>query len=65
MFICVGRIVVSLWHSGAGLKNGRLRRFIHATFDVDGIKVIAADHLGGIYVFDLSKNRCGRLQQIS
>ena len=39
------------------MKNGRLRRFIHTTFDYNGTKVIAADHLGGIYVFDLMKNR--------
>ncbi|XP_076814472.1 TBC1 domain family member 31-like [Clavelina lepadiformis] len=55
-------VVVTVVNSGKGLKTGRHRRFLHSTFDFSGNKVITADHLGGIFVFDLAKNRYSQVQ---
>nr|XP_002130963.1 TBC1 domain family member 31 [Ciona intestinalis] len=54
--------IVSVLHSGDGVKTGRRRRFLKATFNQSGERVLAADHLGGIYVFDLMKNRFSKVQ---
>uniref|UniRef100_H2YPL6 Uncharacterized protein n=1 Tax=Ciona savignyi TaxID=51511 RepID=H2YPL6_CIOSA len=54
--------IVGISYSGDGVKSGRRRRFLRSTFDQSGERIIAADHLGGIYVFDLMKNRFSKVQ---
>lgn len=38
-------------------KKGKTVRFLHVAFDKTGDKFVAADHIGGLYLFDLHKNK--------
>ena len=38
-------------------KQGKIVRFLHVAFDKTGDKFVAADHIGGLYLFDLHKNK--------
>ncbi|XP_022110493.1 TBC1 domain family member 31-like isoform X2 [Acanthaster planci] len=49
--------------SGTLAPSGRRVRFLHTAFNNTGDSFIAGDHLGNIYIFDLSKNRFQLIQR--
>ncbi|XP_038069604.1 TBC1 domain family member 31-like [Patiria miniata] len=49
--------------SGPLAPSGRRVRFLHTAFNNTGDSFIAGDHLGNIYIFDLSKNRFQLVQK--
>nr|CAB3266840.1 TBC1 domain family member 31 [Phallusia mammillata] len=55
-------VVASVVNTGKGVKCGRLKRFLHASFDKFGEQIYVSDHLGGVYIFDTSKNRFSEIQ---
>uniref|UniRef100_A0A8B9PGN8 Uncharacterized protein n=1 Tax=Apteryx owenii TaxID=8824 RepID=A0A8B9PGN8_APTOW len=50
------RVIVNIIHSATGYHSKTIH-FLNVTFDSSGDSLLAGDHQGNIYVFDLNGNR--------
>lgn len=50
------RVIVNIIHSVKGYHSKTIR-FLNVAFDSSGDSLLAGDHQGNIYVFDLNGNR--------
>ncbi|XP_030074539.1 TBC1 domain family member 31 isoform X2 [Microcaecilia unicolor] len=55
-------VMVNIVHS-ATAYHSKMIRFLHVTFDSTGDNVLAGDHQGNIYVFNLTRNRFDLVQR--
>lgn len=56
-FVCfLHRVIVNIIHSATGYHSKAIR-FLNVAFDSSGDSLLAGDHQGNIYVFDLNGNR--------
>ncbi|NXI67476.1 TBC31 protein, partial [Anseranas semipalmata] len=57
-----GGVIVNIIHSATGYHSKRIR-FLNVAFDTSGDSLLAGDHQGNIYVFDLNGNRFNLVQR--
>uniref|UniRef100_A0A8C6Z1D6 TBC1 domain family member 31 n=1 Tax=Nothoprocta perdicaria TaxID=30464 RepID=A0A8C6Z1D6_NOTPE len=57
-----GEILVNITHSTTGYHSKTIR-FLNVAFDSSGDSLLAGDHQGNIYVFDLNGNRFNLVQR--
>ncbi|XP_042690606.1 TBC1 domain family member 31 isoform X2 [Centrocercus urophasianus] len=57
-----GGVVVNIFHSATGYHSKAIR-FLNVAFDSSGDSLLAGDHQGNIYVFDLNGNRFKLVQR--
>lgn len=55
-------IICTICNTGNGIKSGKRHRFLKASFIHGAPKLIAGDHLGSVYVFDIVENRFSVIQ---
>lgn len=57
VFACfLHRVIVNITHTAPGSPSKTIR-FLNVAFDSSGDSLLAGDHQGNIYVFDLKGNR--------
>uniref|UniRef100_A0A8C3I719 TBC1 domain family member 31 n=1 Tax=Chrysemys picta bellii TaxID=8478 RepID=A0A8C3I719_CHRPI len=60
--VWMGRVIVNVIHSATGYHSKTIR-FLNVAFDSSGDSLLAGDHQGNIYVFDLTGNRFSLVQR--
>ncbi|XP_034619438.1 TBC1 domain family member 31 isoform X2 [Trachemys scripta elegans] len=60
--VWMGRVIVNIIHSATGYHSKTIR-FLNVAFDSSGDSLLAGDHQGNIYVFDLTGNRFSLVQR--